>query len=916
MPAIEPATFAQSPPAVATQYQVDPARGLDEAEVARRREEHGWNELAEKQPRPAWLRFLLHFTDLMVLLLIGAAILSIVLQEWTDAIAIIAIVVLNGVISFVQEERAGQALAALRKLSQPQAKVLREGTLRTVPARDLVPGDCIELEAGDQLPADVRLLRASSLQLNESALTGESLPIDKDAKEVLAADTPLADRVNQAYLGTVVTAGHATALVVATAMHTELGKIAGLLDQHKEEATPLQKRLDALTKILVVACLAAIAVIFALQLYRNPDDWTETLLLAVSLGVAAVPEGLPAVVTIALALGLQRMVKRNAIVRKLASVETLGSVTVVCSDKTGTLTRNEMTVRRIVVSDQQFAVSGVGYQPAGDFHVALPDAQHNAEKLGEKFDPQQQPQLLTALQIGAWCNAAQLQEKEGQWQVVGDPTEGALLVVASKAGLDITRHADRIVHEAPFDSERKRMSVVVADQGQLQVFAKGAPESLLPRCTHVLQNNQLQPLDDSLRRQLLDQNGQLARQALRVLAVARRDATEADQSADHESLEKDLTLVALIGMIDPPREEVKLAVKTGRTAGIRPLMITGDHPLTALAIAKELGLADDSSIAVTGQELDQLDEAALQQKLPQIAVFARVSAEHKQRIVKTLKKQGEVVAMTGDGVNDAPAIQAADIGIAMGITGTDVTKGASDMVLADDNFATIIAAVEEGRCIYNNIEKVLAYLLSCNLGELALMFIAILFGLPAPLIAIHLLWINLVTDGLPALALTLEPPEPGIMKRPPRRLKEPVLSANRVFTIVSQGLLEAAVTLTGFLTILWTNPNGLAEKDLLEQAQGTAFCVLVFSEILRSLSARSMHLNFWRVGALRNPYLLAAAAGSALLQIGAVLTPGVRDIFHVGSLSMYSWLLIAGLAFVPVSVIELLFKRAPWLKAE
>jgi Ca2+-transporting ATPase len=401
-----------------------------------------------------------------------------------------------------------------------------------------------------------------------------------------------------------------------------------------------------------------------------------------------------------------------------------------------------------------------------------------------------------------------------------------------------------------------------------------------------------------------------------VLAVARRDAREEDRSAKHEELEKDLQLVALIGMIDPPRDEVKEAIKTGRTAGIRAVMITGDHPLTALAIARELGLADEKSLAVTGQELDELDERGLQEKLPNIAVFARVSAQHKQRIVKSFKQQREVVAMTGDGVNDAPAIQAAHIGIAMGITGTDVTKGASDMVLADDNFATIISAVEEGRCIYDNIEKVLAYLLSCNLGELALMFIAILFGLPAPLIAIHLLWINLVTDGLPALALTLEPPEPGIMKRPPRGLKEPVLPLPRVFTIVSQGLLEAAVTLTAFLTVLWTNPSGLANEALLEQAQGTAFCVLVFSEILRSLSARSLNLNFWRVGALRNPYLLGAAAASAGLQIAAVLTPGVRDIFHVGSLAMYNWLLIAGLAFVPVSVIELLFKRAPWLKAE
>ena len=910
----ESPTFAQTPDDVVKLYRVDPASGLNSAEVAKRREEHGWNELAEKPPRPAWLRFLLHFTDLMVLLLIGAAALSIALGETVDAVAIIAIVILNGVISFVQEERAGQALAALRKLSQPQAKVLRDGQMQTVPARDLVPGDCLELEAGDQIPADVRLLRASSLQVNESALTGESLPVDKDARETLPVETPLADRLNQAYLGTVVTAGHATAVVVATAMHTELGKIAGLLEEHREEATPLQRRLNTLTKILVVSCLVAIVVVFALQLWRKPDGWTETLLLAVSLGVAAVPEGLPAVVTIALALGLQRMVKRNAIVRKLASVETLGSVTVVCSDKTGTLTRNEMTVRKVLVGGREYAVTGVGYLPEGEFHAIAPGS-GSAE--GTKIAPAEHPALGQSLKIAAWCNAAQLHKKDGQWTVVGDPTEGALLVVAGKAGIDIAQHREHVVHEAPFDSERKRMSVVVREKDGLQVYAKGAPESILPLCTRVLTGDaQSEPFGHEQRQNLLDLNAELAGQALRVLAVAERRATDQDQQADEDELERDLTLVALIGMIDPPREEVKIAVQTGRRAGIRPLMITGDHPLTALAIGKELGLADDNSIAVTGNDLNQLDEAALEKKLPQIAVFARVSAEHKQRIVKALKKQGEVVAMTGDGVNDAPAIQAADIGIAMGITGTDVTKGASDMVLADDNFATIIAAVEEGRCIYDNIEKVLAYLLSCNLGELLLMFIAILFGFPPPLIAIHLLWINLVTDGLPALALTLEPPEPGIMKRQPRGLKEPVLSLNRVFTIVSQGMLEAAVTLAAFLTIWWTNPYGLAEKALLEQAQGTAFCVLVFSEILRSLAARSLHLNFWRIGALKNPYLLGAAAMSALLQIGAVSIPGARDLFHTGDLGIYNWLLIIGLAFVPVSIIELLFKRAPWLKAE
>lgn len=904
MPAADQPTYSQSTRQVTEKWSVDPAHGLSESEIAKRREEFGWNELAEKKPRPAWLRFLMHFTDLMVLLLIGAAILSIALQEWTDAIAILAIITLNGVISFVQEERAGQALAALRQLTQPSAKVLRDGKISTIPARDLVPGDCLELEAGDEVPADVRLIKSSSLQANESPLTGESTPVEKDAKQELAADAPLGDRVNQAYLGTVITAGKALAVVVATGMRTELGKIAGLLEQHQEEATPLQKRLGTLTKILVVFCLAAILLIFALQLWRKPDDWTETLLLAVSLGVAAVPEGLPAVVTIALALGLQRMVKRNAIVRKLASVETLGSVTVVCSDKTGTLTRNEMTVREIVLGKDRLEVTGGGYKPEGEFQRAMDGQQKQGVRPAEIFG------LIPAMQIAGWCNSAQLQEKDGQWSVVGDPTEGALLVVAKKAGVDIAHDHDRLMHEAPFDSQRKRMSVVLKVDGQLWVFAKGAPESMLSLCHEEQQGDRGVELSNSRNEELLKESQGMAERALRVLAFARRKATEADLQASPEQLERKLTLVALVGMIDPPRDEARAAVRTGRSAGIRPIMITGDHPATALAIARELTLADQSAIAVTGQDLDKLDDEGLRAKLPKIAVFARVSAEHKQRIVKALKKDGEVVAMTGDGVNDAPAIQAADIGIAMGITGTDVTKGASDMVLADDNFATIIAAVEEGRCIYDNIEKVLAYLLSCNLGELALMLVAIVFGFPPPLIAIHLLWINLVTDGLPALALTLEPPEPGIMKRQPRGLKEPVLSAARVFVIVSQGLLEAAVTLGAFLYVYRTNGGNL------HQAQATAFCVLVFSEILRSLSARSLTYNFWRLGPFTNPYLLAAAAFSATLQLIVVFTPGLRDVFRTGDLTLENWLLIIGLAFVPVSVIELLFKRAPWLKAE
>jgi len=903
-----PSPHAQPVTDLLQQLQVEPRSGLTDAQVDQTRARVGWNQLAEKPPPPLWKRFLAHFTDVMVLLLIGAAIIAMFLQEWTDAFAILAIVILNGILGFFQEERAGQALAALRKLSSPQAKVHREGQLRSVPARDLVPGDVIELEAGDSVPADARLIQAFSVMVAEAALTGESTPVEKDASTMLPADAPLGDRVNMVYFSTVVTGGKATALVTGTGMQTELGRIAGMLQQTEQGMTPLQRRLDKLGKLLAGACIVIVVLILMLQLTRGVP-LVEVFLLAVSLGVAAVPEGLPAVVTVALALGLQRMVKRNALVRKLASVETLGSVTVICSDKTGTLTRNEMTVREVVAGDEAFQVTGSGYQPEGEF--LLQTGQFSSSDHAA-VDPQQSSGLQQALVIAAWCNHSEIARRtnaEG-WTVIGDPTEGALLVAARKAGINVQAEQARLVSELPFDSDRKAMSVVIrGSEGGHHIYTKGAPEGILAKCIAERVGGHPVPLSDVRRDSILATGRQMAGRALRVLAVAYRDETGEPPTKVDEKLENNLTFAGLIGMIDPPRDEARVAVQRCREAGIRPVLITGDHPETARAIARELHIADENSLVVTGEGLDRFVDGELEREVERIAVYARVSAEHKFRVVKALKSVGHVVAMTGDGVNDGPAVQAADIGIAMGITGTDVTKEASDMVLADDNFATIVGAVEEGRCIYDNIEKVLAYLLACNVGEITLMFVASLLGWPAPLVPIHLLWINLVTDGLPALALALEPPEPGIMSRTPRPPKAPVIGWHLGSIIGVQGLLVAIVGLVAFW---WSR---YYRGDSLEEAQSIAFCVVVFDELFRSLAARSLRYNFWQVGALANPWLLAAAATSGILQITVSLIPGLRDVLHIVPLPLSDWAVVFAMALVPVSLIELLFKQAFWRSA-
>jgi Ca2+-transporting ATPase len=899
------AAHAVSSDDILARFGTDRHAGLTTQQAKELLAEHGKNQLEEAPTTPAWVRFLAQFKELVVLILIAAAIIAGIAGEWVDTIAILAIVLLNGIIGYLQETRAEQALAALKKLSSPSAKTIRDGQLQSIPASELVPGDRVELEAGDNVPADCRLIEAHGLQVQEAALTGESVPSEKQAQATLETETALGDRRNMAYMGTVVSSGKGSAVVVATGMRTELGNIAGMLHESEREPTPLQRRLAELGKIMVVVCLVIVSIIFGLQVWRSGfQNIGEVLLISISLAVAAVPEGLPAVVTLALALGLQRMAKRNALIRKLPSVETLGSVTVICSDKTGTLTRNEMTVREVLVFSGPYAVSGSGYSPEGKFTSA-----QGAEQFPDQL-PHDLRQLLT---VAARCNSASVRQSpddHATWQVVGDPTEGALLVAARKAGIEGRPKDSQLVDELPFDSDRKAMSVIErTNNGTVRMLTKGAPEVILKRCDRELQAEHPTPFTQQRRQEIDRHNAELAAKALRVLAFAYRD--EPERQGD-KYLEEKLVFVGLAGMIDPPREEVKKAILTCRDAGIRPIMITGDHPSTAKAIAEELGLLErgsnespnnsgssrSPSEVLTGQELDKIPDDELAQKVGAVGVYARVSAEHKLKVIKAWKSRGQVVAMTGDGVNDAPAVQAADIGIAMGITGTDVTKEASDMVLTDDNFATIVSAVEEGRSIFDNIQNVVHYLLSCNASEVMFMFVAALIGWHSPLVAIQILWINLVTDGLPALALAMEPPEKEIMKRAPRPPREPVVTLQRGILILTHGVLMASVAMFGF----WWVYQGSARN--LDQARTVAFCVMAFSQLFFSLSCRNLRRTMPELGLFSNPYLLAAIGLSMLLQLGVVLVPMIRPIFEVKNHMAGEWLLVFALALVPVTVVE------------
>ena len=867
--------------------------GLTESEAQQRLAMGGPNDLPEKAPPSPLKIFLNQFASLIIWVLIGAAAVSGMLQEWVDAGAILAIVLLNAILGFMQEYRAEQSLAALKRLSITMAHPIREGIIRSISARELVPGDLIQIEAGDRVPADSRIVYATSLQTQEASLTGESTPVGKLVEPILQTEVALGDRHNMLFMGTVVVSGKGRALVTATGTETELGKIAALIHretQAEQEETPLQRRLEHLGHTLLWLSLGIVVVVFLLGVLRGVP-LISMFLTAVSLAVAAIPEGLPAVVTTTLALGVTRMVKRHALIRRLPAVETLGSTTVICSDKTGTLTKNEMTVTTLYQGREIFRVTGEGYAPVG---VIKSDSEPATSAL--------KPALITLLRASVLCNGADLRLEASLWHIVGDPTEGALLVAAAKAGVtkDHLEQENLWLGEVPFESERKKMTVVRRTPSGPVAFVKGAPDVLLRDCQAWLtRGGDTLPLTDAIRQEITVTNQRLASQALRVLGVAMRPLGRIPDAYDAKSLEHDLVFLGSVGMKDPIRPEAKAAVEACRAAGIRTVMITGDHKDTAVAIAKELGIMEPGAQAISGTELNHLSDDELRDRVKTTAVYARVTAEHKLRVVRAWKQQGAIVAMTGDGVNDAPALKAADIGVAMGMSGTDVTKEAADMVVTDDNFASIAAAVEEGRAIYDNIRKSVYYLFSCNISEILLMLLATLFRLPLPLLPVQILWINLVTDGLPALALAVDPADAGLMQRPPRPPQEPFLTRARLLRLFVQGTFIAAITLLAFLYCLYG-------MDLnLERARTLTFTVMVLAQLFHALNNRSEDRSIFALGLWTNKPLLATVGLSALLQAGIVSWPPMQNIFQVGHFDPEHWILAIGIGMLPLVVMEI-----------
>ncbi len=959
-PATE-AWHSQSVEAVLDQLSTHHEHGLTTAEVQARLATYGHNELREKPPTPFWRLVLDQLNNFVVILLIVASVISFALGDEVEAAAIIAIVILNAIIGVVQESRAEASLAALKKLAAPEARVIRDGSRVNVPARELVPGDVVLLEAGNFIPADVRLTESVNLRIEEAALTGESVPVEKRAALVLEREIPLGDRKNTAFMGTVVAYGRGTGVVVATGHNTQIGLIAQMLSAVDEEETPLQRRLDGLARSLSIGALVVVAVVFGVALFNQTDltlvtapgggllayfqhfsaEITEIFIIAVSLAIAAVPEGLPAVVTITLALGMREMVKRHALIRRLASVETLGSASVICSDKTGTLTQNEMTAVRLWCDRETFEITGDGYKPEGRFI-------HQ----GDKLDFSQHPAVTTILWGGLLANDALLEASGSEggsggsagaptFRMVGDPTEGALVVAAAKAGIwrDAMAQAFPRVAENPFDSARKTMSTlheVKEASPQFSPFnrpekapryvlvVKGAPDVVLAACTHYQRlSDEPAALTAAARDAIAEANGTFASDALRVLAVAYRSFDQVPEPMTAEMVEKGLTFVGLIGMIDPARPEVKPAIQHAREAGIRTVMITGDYPDTAKAIAQAIGLLRPGGRVLPGAALDKLRQPELHQAVRETDVFARVSPQHKVMIVEALRQTGAVAAMTGDGVNDAPALKRADIGVAMGITGTDVAKETADMVLTDDNYASIVSAVEQGRIIYSNIRKFVFFLLSSNVAEIMIIFLATLAGLPTPLTAIQLLWLNLITDGAPALALAMEKGDPDVMQRPPRPKDEPIVNGSMRLGILVQTLTQTGATLGAlviglYLTLsaqglLPAGANPLAYilafdfsalsagmfDEIVRTGETMAFVTLSLSELFRAYTVRSERSALFQIGVFSNRYMQYAVGLSLVLLLLVVNVPFLQPIFNTHFLTGLEWAVVVGLALIP-----------------
>ncbi len=950
-------------PETLAELGVDPHQGLDEAAVSQRREQYGSNVLPTSAGE-SWIKLLAsQFTELMVLVLLVAAVISLLLGDVKDTIIILAIVVLNALLGFYQEYRAEQALAALNAMQVPQVRVRRGGHVQHISAVDLVPGDVVLIEAGDSIPADGRLIEAVNLQVVEAAMTGESHPSQKDT-EPLTGKIALADRHNMVFMGTAATYGRGELVVTSTGLKTELGNIAAMLQGVEETQTPLQARLESLGKVLAAAAGALVVVVFIAGVLRgNPIE--EMLLTSISLAVAAIPEGLPAIITISLSLGAARMVKRNALIRRLPAVETLGSVTTICSDKTGTLTRNEMTTTMIALpGHDDVRVTGVGYQPVGEFMVD--DKRLHVVNDGD---------LARFLKAAALCTDAYVNQEgdDGAWSVVGDTTEGALLVAARKAGWSRQQLEDDLprVAELPFSSERKAMTTVHELRGPFAVelfsdtpyvaFVKGAPDGLLGWAASEQSPEGPVPLTPERRKAWQDKINAMAAEGLRVMGIAYRtlDHLPDGKTLQPEDVERELILLGLAGIVDPPRTEAARAVHVARHAGIRPIMITGDHKLTAESIARQLGILRDGQYALSGADLDAMDDATLRNTVLDVSAYARVSPEHKLRVVEALQSHGQIVAMTGDGVNDAPALKQADIGVAMGITGTDVSKGAADMVLTDDNFASIVSAVEEGRTIYDNIRKFIRYLLSTNAGEIVTMFIGLLAGLKVPLLAIQILWINLVTDGLPAIALGFEPAEEGVMRRPPRHPRQSIFAEGVGFHIIWVGIFLGIITLGGYIwgqTSLGLQPfsqtlgletfseaaladlvgaehvpNGWdamsteertalllqeavdsaheAGSDLISLALAVprtiAFSVLALSQIAEVSAIHAGDTSFFRVWYRRNRLLLLAVLATFVLQLLVIYAPFLQNAFNTVALTGEQLAVSLGLASTVLFAVEI-----------
>lgn len=871
---------------------VDLEKGLNKNEVELRLNKYGSNELREENGTTFLSKLIAQFSDFLVLILIGAAIISIAVGESKDAIVILAIVIVNAFLGIYQEGKAEKALDALKKMASPNAKVLRDGIVVVIPANSLVPGDIVLLDAGDIIPADLRLIESSNLKIEEASLTGESVPVEKKVNEVYKEDVSLGDRHNMVYMSTIVTYGRGKGVVVGTGHDSEIGKIATMIQSFDDETTPLQRKLNQLGKVLGITTIGICIIVFAVGLLQGREIF-EMLMVAISLAVAAIPEGLPAIVTIVLAIGMNRMVRRNAIVKRLLAVETLGCTTVICSDKTGTLTQNEMTVTKVYVDDEILDVTGTGYEPSGEF------------KINEKrITVESVSSLKTLLSIGILANDAKLEKTDGLYKIIGDPTEGALVTLAGKANIennDINKSFPR-VEEIPFDSDRKMMTTFhkyFVPQKYVS-FTKGAPDIIISKCEFVKEGDKVLSFTDDLKKKALEVNSKFAKDALRVLAFAYKEYDNMPVDLNPDDIESNMVFVGLVGMIDPPRPEAMEAISLCKQAGINTIMITGDYKETAFAIAKDLGMAETVDQSMMGMELNKTSDDELREVVKRIKVFARVSPEHKVRIVSALKANGDIAAMTGDGVNDALALKRSDIGVSMGITGTDVAKNTADLILTDDNFASIVSAVEEGRIIYDNIKKFVYFLLSCNIGEILLVFISILLNLPVPLIPIQLLWLNLVTDSFPALALGVEKGDPDIMRQEPRDPKEPILNKRMIAGIALQSSAIAIASLSAY----WWGINRYG-IDNISNARTIAFATLITAELLRVFSVRSTKYTAFEIGIFSNRKLIQGVSVSFLLMLIIIYIPFLNPIFNTFPLGFGDWKVILSLGIIPLALGEI-----------